>query len=93
MRHVLPALHAPPFGWSEDGARTRAQIDACIDYIRNTPAVRDVLLSGGDALLMSDERIEYILSNLRAIDHVEIIRIARARQWFFLNASLLSCVK
>jgi lysine 2,3-aminomutase len=37
--------------------------------------VRDVLLSGGDALLMSDERLEYILSSLRAIDHVEIIRI------------------
>ena len=59
----------------KDGARTRPQIDACIDYIRNTPAVRDVLLSGGDALLMSDERLEYILSELRAIDHVEIIRI------------------
>ena len=59
----------------KDGARTRAQIDACIDYIRNTPSVRDVLLSGGDALLMSDERLEYILSNLRNIDHVEIIRI------------------
>ena len=59
----------------KDGARTRTQIDACIDYIANTPAVRDVLLSGGDALLMSDERLEYILSKLRAIDHVEIIRI------------------
>ena len=59
----------------KDGARTRAQIDACIDYIAKTPSVRDVLLSGGDALLMSDERLEYILSKLRAIDHVEIIRI------------------
>ncbi len=59
----------------KDGARTRAQIDACIDYIRKTPSVRDVLLSGGDALLMSDERLEYILSRLRSIDHVEIIRI------------------
>jgi len=59
----------------KDGARTRAQIDAGIDYIRNTPEVRDVLLSGGDALLMSNERLEYILSSLRTIDHVEIIRI------------------
>ena len=59
----------------KDGARTRAQIDAGIDYIRKTPAVRDVLLSGGDALLMSDERLEYILSSLREIEHVEIIRI------------------
>jgi len=59
----------------KDGARTRDQIDDCIDYIRKTPAVRDVLLSGGDALLMSDDRLEYILSELRKIDHVEIIRI------------------
>lgn len=59
----------------KDGARTRKQIDACIEYIRQTPAVRDVLLSGGDALLMSDERLEYILAKLREIDHVEIIRL------------------
>jgi len=59
----------------KDGARTRNQIDNCIEYIRNTPAVRDVLLSGGDALLMSDERLEYILSELRKIEHVEIIRL------------------
>jgi len=59
----------------KDASRTRSQIDACIDYIRNTPAVRDVLLSGGDALLMSDDRLEYILSELRKIEHVEIIRI------------------
>ena len=58
-----------------DGARTLAEIDACIDYIRETPAVRDVLLSGGDALLISDEKLEYILKKLREIDHVEIIRL------------------
>ena len=59
----------------KDEARTRQQIDNGIEYIRNTPAVRDVLLSGGDALLMSDDRLEYIISELRKIDHVEIIRI------------------
>lgn len=59
----------------KDGARTTEQIDACIDYIRRTPIVRDVLLSGGDALLMGDERLEYILSELRKIDHVEVIRL------------------
>jgi lysine 2,3-aminomutase len=59
----------------KDEARTRQQIDNGIEYIRNTPAVRDVLLSGGDAMLMSDNRLEYILSELRKIDHVEIIRI------------------
>ena len=59
----------------KDGARSLEDIDACIDYIRKTPIIRDVLLSGGDALLMGDERLEYILKALREIDHVEVIRI------------------
>lgn len=57
-----------------DQARNKEQIDACIQYIRETPAVRDVILSGGDAFLISDEMIEYILQSLRSIEHVEIIR-------------------
>jgi lysine 2,3-aminomutase len=44
-------------------------------YIRATKTIRDVLLSGGDPLLLSDERLENILSGIKAIDHVEIIRI------------------
>ena len=51
------------------------QVDQAIEYIRNTPQIRDVLLSGGDALLVSDERLEYIISKLREIPHVEIVRI------------------
>jgi lysine 2,3-aminomutase len=58
-----------------DAARSRAELDAGIEYIRQTPAVRDVLLSGGDALLVADETIEYLLAQLRGIEHVEIIRI------------------
>src|SRR6266478_3075154 len=46
-----------------------------IDYVRRTPAVRDVLLSGGDPLLLSDDKLEYLLSRLRAIPHVEFLRI------------------
>jgi lysine 2,3-aminomutase len=57
-----------------DQARTKVQIDNCIQYIRETPVVRDVVLSGGDAFLISDELIEYILKELRQIKHVEIIR-------------------
>lgn len=57
-----------------DQARTKQQIDACIRYIRDTPVVRDVVLSGGDAFLLSDDLIEYILKELRKIEHVEIIR-------------------
>jgi len=49
--------------------------DRQIDYIARTPRVRDVLLSGGDPLLFSDEKLEYLLSRLRAIPHVEFLRI------------------
>jgi len=51
------------------------QIETALQYIENTPVVRDVLLSGGDSLLISDSRLSYILSRLRKIPHVEIIRI------------------
>jgi lysine 2,3-aminomutase len=46
-----------------------------IDYIRRTPAIRDVLLSGGDPLLLSDEKLEFLLGELRSIPHVEFLRI------------------
>ncbi|HPX16510.1 MAG TPA: KamA family radical SAM protein, partial [Petrotogaceae bacterium] len=63
------------FAGQNDRARTREEIDAAIEYIRQTPVVRDVLLSGGDALLAGKEMLEYILKELRKIPHVEIIRI------------------
>ena len=44
-------------------------------YIRSHPEIRDVLISGGDPLMMSDERLEFLLTELRSIHHVEIIRI------------------
>jgi L-lysine 2,3-aminomutase (EC 5.4.3.2) len=50
-------------------------VSAAIEYIRNTPTVRDVLLSGGDPFVLPDERLRSILARLRAIPHVEIIRI------------------
>jgi lysine 2,3-aminomutase len=63
------------FAGQNDGAQPVDRIDKAIEYIRNTPAIRDVLLSGGDALLMSDDRLEYIIRKLREIPHVEIVRI------------------
>jgi lysine 2,3-aminomutase len=48
---------------------------AALDYIRQHAEVRDVLLSGGDPLLFSDERLEHLLAQLRAIPHVEFLRI------------------
>jgi lysine 2,3-aminomutase len=49
--------------------------DRQIEYIRQHPAIRDVLLSGGDPLLLSDEKLEFLLSRLRAIPHVEFLRL------------------
>lgn len=51
------------------------RFDEQIDYVRRHPEVRDVLLSGGDPLLLSDEKLEHLLSQLRAIPHVEFLRI------------------
>ncbi len=51
------------------------RIEKALEYIEKTESVRDVLLSGGDALMVADKKLEYIISRLRAIPHVEIIRL------------------
>ena len=53
----------------------KKQWDQAIAYIQATPAIRDVLLSGGDPLTLPDEKLEYLLSRLRQIPHVEMLRI------------------
>lgn len=52
-----------------------AMWEQALDYIRNHREVRDVLVSGGDPLIMADERIAWLLERLRAIPHVEFLRI------------------
>lgn len=52
-----------------------ADFDRQLAYIEAHPEIRDVLLSGGDPLLFSDEKLEYLLSRLRAIPHIEFLRI------------------
>ncbi len=59
----------------EDRMRPREELDRAIEYVRNNPEIRDVLISGGDGLLIGDEILEDIIKNLRNIPHVEIIRI------------------
>jgi lysine 2,3-aminomutase len=54
---------------------TPDELQAAIDYIAEHTEVRDVLLSGGDPLTLTDASLEWIISRLRAIPHVEIIRI------------------
>lgn len=63
------------FAGQKDDESPADKIEKCIEYVERTPVVRDVLLSGGDALMVSDAKLEYIISRLRAIPHVEIIRI------------------
>jgi len=53
----------------------KSRWEQAIAYIERTPVVRDVVVSGGDPLTLSDERIEWLLSRLRRIPHVEIIRL------------------
>jgi lysine 2,3-aminomutase len=54
---------------------SRKEFDAQIEYLERTPQVRDVLLSGGDPLVLAPKLLEEILTRLRAIPHIEIIRI------------------
>lgn len=63
------------FAGQNDKVLPMEQINKAIDYIEKTPVIRDVLLSGGDALLISDDKLEYIIKRLRAIGHVRIVRI------------------
>jgi len=63
------------FAGQKDAETPSERIQKAIDYIAKTPQVRDVVLSGGDALMVSDAMLESIISRLRDIPHVEIIRI------------------
>lgn len=54
---------------------TKVELLKGIEYIRNTPAVRDVLLSGGDPLMLSDDLLDWLLSQIKQIPHVEVVRI------------------
>ncbi len=55
--------------------KLETQWDMAIEYLKKTPQVRDVLLSGGDPLLFSDAKLEKLLSKLHAIPHIQFIRI------------------
>ncbi|MFA5356375.1 MAG: KamA family radical SAM protein [Candidatus Omnitrophota bacterium] len=55
--------------------KSAGRFDAAIEYIRSNRKIRDVLISGGDPFIMDDEEIESLLQKLRAISHVEFLRI------------------
>lgn len=58
-----------------DGMAPEAEIKSSIQYIKENSEIRDVLVTGGDPLTLRDDDLQYILSSLRSIPHVEIIRI------------------
>jgi lysine 2,3-aminomutase len=58
-----------------DSIPSKGQISEGIEYIKNHPEVRDVLLSGGDPFMLPDETIDWLLTELNSIEHVEIVRI------------------
>ncbi len=62
--------------WRSGGwVRPPAEVEAMLNYIRQHKAIRDVIISGGDPLTLSTPRLEGVISRIRAIKHVEIIRI------------------
>ncbi|HJM36591.1 MAG: KamA family radical SAM protein [Dehalococcoidales bacterium] len=62
--------------WCHGGwVRSTREIEAIIDYVRRNKVIRDIIISGGDPLILPTHRLEKIIAQLRSIDHVEIIRI------------------
>ena len=71
-------------------------IDIGLQYIEKNKSIRDVLLSGGDPLLLSNNKLDHVLSRLREIDHIEFVRIGSRVPVFLpqrINDSLLSIFK
>ncbi len=64
------------FVLDKGGQKERNELDLIVDYIESHREIRDVIVSGGDALMMGEARLTEIFSRLRAIPHVEILRIA-----------------
>lgn len=58
-----------------DSHSTQEQLEVALAYIRKNPEIRDVLITGGDALMLSDQQLDWLLSELNAIPHVEIKRL------------------
>jgi len=77
LRVQLPLLHAVAHGRNpkNDSIFFQSQWEEAITYIDGHPEIRDVLLSGGDPLTLSDEKLDWLLSRLHRIPHVEFLRI------------------
>ncbi|MHB8829764.1 MAG: KamA family radical SAM protein [Syntrophales bacterium] len=61
--------------WKKDGAAARERLQAMIDYVARTPELREVIVSGGDPLLMPEKTLDWFLGSLQALPNVEVLRI------------------
>lgn len=59
-----------------EGALSREDLARSIAYLRARPSIRDVIVSGGDPLVLDDERLDELLSAVRAVPHVKVVRVA-----------------
>lgn len=72
-RHCTRRRLVGDHGQQEDNSASR--FDAAIEYIKANKKIRDVLISGGDPLILEDEELENLIQRIRAISHVEFLRI------------------
>lgn len=76
--HVCPVYCRFCFRREDVGSQpllSEAELAAALDYIRQDPGIWEVILSGGDPLVLSPRRLQQLLTELRTIDHVKVIRI------------------
>jgi lysine 2,3-aminomutase len=59
-----------------EGALSREDLARSIEYLRARPAIRDVIVSGGDPLVLDDDRLEELLAAVRSVPHVKVVRLA-----------------
>ena len=84
------------FVMDKEGHKAKNEVDIIVDYISQHKEIRDCIISGGDALMMGETMLEEILARLRAIPHVEILRIASKIPCVFpmrITESLLKMLK
>jgi len=60
---------------ADEPGRTREELQTMVDHVAKTPALREVIVSGGDPLLISEPILDWFLGALRAVPHVEVLRI------------------
>jgi len=61
--------------WEKEKNATRQRLQAMIDYVGRTPNLREVIVSGGDPLMIPEATLDWFLGSLKSIPHVEVLRI------------------